>query len=115
MKIAILAVLSHLGAVLDTAEPLSKITASFYAFGYVPGYEKVHIMTGLEVYQEIQLSKANIVGPVKAVGVNGTLRICDKPVSVSAPSIKLLPPTATFPNGLLKLTVAGVVPLVVAV
>jgi hypothetical protein len=100
MKIAILAVLSHLGAVLGAAEPLSKITASFYAFGYVPGHEKVHIMTGLEAYQEIQLSKANIVGPVKAVGVNGTLRICDKPVTVENKITHPVLSTVKLPAGI---------------
>lgn len=65
---------------LMAAEPTSPITASFYAFAYAPGHEKVQIMIGPESYEEIQLSTANIVGPVKAVAVRGALGIFDKPL-----------------------------------
>ncbi len=98
MKISILALIPHLTAVLSAAEPLPQITASFYAFGYVPGLEKVHIMTGPEAYQEIQLSTANIVGPLKTVAVNGAIRICDKPVTVDGKITHPVLATAILPT-----------------
>lgn len=100
MKYAILAIIPYLVAVLYAAEPLPRITASFYAFGYVPGYEKVQIMTGATAFEEIQLSKANIVGPVTAVAVDGALRICDKPVTVDGKVTYPLLCTAKLPAGI---------------
>jgi hypothetical protein len=105
MKIAILALIPQLAAVLGAAEPLPQITASFYAFGYVPGHEKVRIMTGAEAYQEIQLSTANIVGPVKAVAVNGAIRICDKPVTVEGKITHPVLATAKLPTGIERVLV----------
>jgi hypothetical protein len=102
MKFFILAIIPHLAAVLGAAEPLPQITASFYAFGYVPGHEKVQIMTGAEAYQEIQLSTANIVGPVKTVAVNGTIRICDKPVTVEGRITHPVLATAKLPTGIAR-------------
>jgi len=100
MKIAILAIIPHLAAMLSAAEPLSKIAASFYAFGYVSGHEKVQIMTGAEAFQEIQLSTANIVGPVAAVAVDGSLRICDKPLTVEGKVTHPVLSTAQLPPGI---------------
>lgn len=105
MKIAILALIPHLAAVLSAAEPLPKVAASFYAFGYVPGHEKVRIMTGPEAYEEIQLSTANIVGPVAAVSVDGALRICDKPLTVEGKVTHPLLCTAKLPAGTARVLV----------
>lgn len=100
MKIAILALIPHLAAVLSAAEPLPKVAASFYAFGYVPGHDKVQIMTGAEAFEEIQLSTANIVGPVTAAAVNGALLICDKPVTVGDKITHPVLSTAKLPSGI---------------
>jgi hypothetical protein len=105
MKIAILALIPHLAAVLSAAEPLPQVAAAFYAFGYVPGHEKVRIMTGPEAYTEIQLSTANIVGPVKAVAVNGALRIADKPLTVEGKVTHPLLATAKLPAGIERVLV----------
>jgi hypothetical protein len=102
MKFSILALIPHLAAVLSAAEPLPEVTASFYAFGYVPGREKVQVMTGPEVYQEIQLSTANIVGPVKAVAVNGAIRISDKPVTVEGKITHPVLAAAKIPAGIAR-------------
>lgn len=102
MKHAILAIIPHLAAVLMAAEPPPKITASFYAFGYVPGHEKVQIMTGAEAYQEIRLSTANIVGPVDTVAVGGAIRICDKPLTVDGKVTHPLLSTAKLPQGITR-------------
>jgi hypothetical protein len=102
MKIAILTIIPQLAALLSAAEPLPQVTASFYAFGYVPGHEKVEIMTGADAYQEVQLSTANIVGPVKAVAVNGTIRICDKPVTAEGKITHPMLATAKVPTGIAR-------------
>lgn len=99
MKHALLAIIPHLAAVLIAAEPLPKVTASIYAFAYVPGHEKVRIMTGPESFEEIRLSTANIVGPVEAVAVNGALRICDKPAAVEGKVTHPALATAKVPAG----------------
>jgi hypothetical protein len=100
MKHAIPAIIPHLAAVLIAAEPLPKINASFYAFAYVPGHEKVRIMTGPEASDEIQLSTANIVGPVTAAAVNGAIRICDQPVTVEGKITHPVLSTAKLPQGI---------------
>jgi hypothetical protein len=102
MKFFVLALIPQLAALLSAAEPLPQVMASFYAFGYVPGREKVEIMTGAEAYQEVQLSTANIVGPVKAVAVNGTIRICAKPVTVDGKITHPVLATATVPAGVVR-------------
>ena len=98
MKHALLAIIPHLAAVLIAAEPMPKIDASFYAFAYVPGHEKVRIMTGPEAFEEISLSTANIVGPVTAAAVDGTLRICDEPQTVEGKITHPVLSTAKLPQ-----------------
>lgn len=80
MNPKIAAILACLAATLSAQEPPRKITASFYAFDYVPGHETVEVMVGEGAFEKIRLSKANIVGPVKVVPVDGMLGIFDKPV-----------------------------------
>lgn len=100
MKHAILAIIPHLAAVLTAAESLPTIHTSFYSFAYVPGYEKVRVMTGPEAFEEIQLSTANIVGPVSAAAVNGSLRICDEPLTVEGKITHPVLSTALLPQGI---------------
>ncbi len=101
MRFALLAIIiPHLAAALAAAEPLPKIAASFYAFGYVPGYEKVRIRTGAETFEEIRLSTANIVGPVAAVAVNGSLGIHDEPLTVEGKVTHPVLSTAKLPAGM---------------
>jgi hypothetical protein len=100
MKFASLAIMPCLATAIFAAEPLPQITASFYAFGYVPGREKVQVMTGADAYKEIQLSRANIIGPVEAVAVNGALRICDKPVTAEGKITHPVLATAKLPAGI---------------
>jgi hypothetical protein len=99
MKHAILAIIPHLAAVLLAAEPLPTIDTSFYAFAYVPGHEKVRIMTGPGSFEEIRLSTANIVGPVNAAAANGAFLICDKPVTVGDKVTHPVLATAKAPAG----------------
>jgi hypothetical protein len=80
MKPITLHAISLLVATLCVAEPMPQVTASFYALASVPGHEKIHVRTGAETFEAVQLSSANIVGPVDAAVSQGTLQICDKPV-----------------------------------
>ncbi len=78
MKLQILSIL--LAALsLQAAEPPAKIPASFYAFDYVPGHESVFVRSGEAAYDEIRLSKANIIGPISTVFMQGQLLINSKP------------------------------------
>lgn len=99
MKIAVFALIPQLAAVLSAAEPLPKVAASFYAFGYVPGHEKVRVMTGPEAFEEVQLSTANIVGPLAVVATDGALRIFDKPLTVDGKVTHPVLSTAKLPTG----------------
>jgi len=78
MKLLLLATLL-LSLPLHAAEPPSKIPASFYAFDYVPGNESIYVRSGEEAYDEIKLSKANIIGPLSTVFMKGQLLIHAKP------------------------------------
>lgn len=98
MKLAIIAIVSHLTASLCAAEPLPSITASFYAFAYVPGHEKVHVMTGAQAFEEIRLSTANIVGPMGVGAEGGVLRIHDKPLNVDGKITHPVLSTAKLPQ-----------------
>jgi hypothetical protein len=99
MKYAGLAIIPYLAATLSAAEPPPKIAASFYAFAYAPGHQKVEVMTGAEAFEEIQLSKANIVGPVDVVVAAGSLRIHDKPLTVEGKITHPVISTARLPQG----------------
>ncbi|QTN33922.1 hypothetical protein HZ994_16910 [Akkermansiaceae bacterium] len=105
MKLAIPAIILLHAALSGAAEPLPKIAASFYAFGYASGHEKVQIMTGPEAFEEIQLSTANIVGPVAAVAVDGSLRICDKPRTVGGKLIHPVLSDVRIPLGMKRVLV----------
>lgn len=56
-------------------QPVEKTTASFYCFRYAPQLEDVYIRTGVESYQKIELSTANIIGPVAVVSADGAVTI----------------------------------------
>ena len=81
MKFTPLALLLISPTWLGAEEPVQKIPASFYAFDYVAGKETVNIQTDQAKFEEIRLSKANIIGPMPAVILNGAIRIFDKPVT----------------------------------
>lgn len=81
-------------------EQLQKVPASFYAFNYVPGHETVAIQTGTEAFDEVRLSKANIVGPMAAVTAGGMLRIHAKPVTVEGKVTHPVLSTTKLPTGI---------------
>lgn len=67
---------------LAAQEPAPNIPASFYAFDYAPGQETVEIQSGPESFEQVRLSKANIVGPVPSVIAGNMLRTYAKPAAV---------------------------------
>lgn len=100
VKLKILASFLLFPALLAAAEPVPKISASFYAFGYVAGHESVGIRTGAESYEEIRLSKANIVGPVTSLAANGVLAVHSKPVTVDGKLTHPVIGSAKIPAGI---------------
>jgi hypothetical protein len=100
MKFTVPATFFHLSIALAGAEPAPVISASFYSFDYVPGHETVYVQTGAGSYGELRLSKANIVGPVSAVAIDGALRIHDKPRAVDGKITQPVLSTARLPDGI---------------
>lgn len=56
-------------------ESASKIEARFYAFRYAPKLQSVYLRTGIKTYQKVELSTANIVGPLKVLINDGSVTI----------------------------------------
>lgn len=52
-----------------------KISASFYCFRYAPDLEDVYVRIGAESYKKIELSTANIIGPLSVVNAEGNVTI----------------------------------------
>lgn len=69
-----------LAASVAAQEAPPTVNASFYAFEYAPQLQEVAIMVAEQTFEEITLSKANIIGPIEAMLVNGNLRIHGAPV-----------------------------------
>ncbi len=100
MKLTIAAISACLAATLAAQEPPARISASFYAFDYVRGSETVHARVGEQAFEEVVLSKANIVGPVEAALVDGALVICGKPVEADGKVTRPVLATARIPKGI---------------
>ena len=87
-----------LAATLTAQEPAPKISASFYAFDYVPGLQKVSVMVGAQSFEEITLSKANIVGSIEAILVDGTLALYGEPVLAEGKATRPVLASAKVPK-----------------
>jgi hypothetical protein len=80
-----------------------KVSASFYAFAYLPGHESVQVPTGSGAFQTVRLSTANIVGPVDCPLVDGKLTLhSTKAPTAGAPAVLT---TATVPAGIKRAVV----------
>lgn len=99
MKFTPLALILFFPALLGAQEPVQKIPTSFYAFDYVPGKETVDIQSGPAMFEEVRLSKANIIGPLSSVVVAGALHLYDKPVTVEGKITHPVLSTAKLPAG----------------
>ena len=82
------------------AEPPPKISTSFYAFEYVPNRESIYLLGAGQDTTPIQLSKANIIGPVNVTLQDGVLPIYDKPQTVEGKPVYPRLCTARFPANL---------------
>lgn len=102
MKFTPLALLLFCHASLVAQEPVQKIPACFYAFDYVTGKESVDVQSGPGKFEEIRLSKANLVGPVPSIIENGALRIHAKPVTVDGKLTHPVLSTAKLPAGITR-------------
>lgn len=102
MKRALIIALAALSLCPLVAQPPPTISTSFYAFDYVPGRDVIHIHGAGQAGNPIQLSKANIVGPVKVTLQDGLLPIYDKPVTVEGKVTHPLLGTARFPANLTR-------------
>ena len=51
------------------------VSASFYCFQYAPGLEDVFVRTGVKAFQKIELSTANMIGPMAVVTTNGAVTV----------------------------------------
>lgn len=56
-------------------EPAEKVEVSFYALDYAKGHKDIFVPTGPEAFEEVPLSTANIVGPIRAELREGRLGI----------------------------------------
>lgn len=101
MLLRTLALLLLAGHPASAAEPAVKLPACFYAFDYAPGHESVFCRTGPEAMEKIELSKANIVGPVTTLVTDGALHLHATPVTAADGSTSSpLLATARVPAGL---------------
>lgn len=82
------------------AEAPPTVSTSFYAFEYVPERDVIHILGAGQDANPIQLSKANIIGPVNVVLQDGVLPIYGKPQTVEGKVIHPRLGTARFPANL---------------
>jgi len=56
-------------------QELPKVQATFYCFRYAPGLEDVYIRTAAKAFRKIELSTANMIGPVTVVADKGTVTL----------------------------------------
>ncbi|MBK1825780.1 hypothetical protein [Haloferula rosea] len=70
--IRILAITLFLSAIAHAQAP-QKTSASFYCFRYADELEDVFVRTGAEVYQKVELSTANMLGPLEVVISEGSV------------------------------------------
>jgi hypothetical protein len=83
-----------------------KISASFYAFAYVPGHESVQVPTVGGAFQTVRLSTANIIGPVACPVVDGKLTLHSaKAPAEPANAAPAVLTTATVPTGIKRAVV----------
>ena len=64
-----------LGSLSHAREKPSRIPVSFYCFAYADGLQEVYVRTGADSYSEIQLSTANIIGPMEMILSDGAVTL----------------------------------------
>ncbi len=91
-----------LAASLGAQDTPPTVTASFYAFDYAPGLQEVSIMVAGQAFEEITLSKANIVGPIEAVLVDGNLTLHGAPVETGDEVTRPVVAAARIPDQIIN-------------
>ena len=89
-----------LSTALLRAQPAPTISTSFYAFEYAPNRDLIHILSAGRAAAPLQLSKANIVGPIDVTLQEGQLFLYDKPVTVDGKVTHPVLGIARFPADL---------------
>lgn len=88
-------------ALVAGAQEVPRLKVCLYAFGYAPGLEDVHLRTGPEAFTKVELSTANIVGPVTALAPDGKITLHGPPeTNAQGETVYPVVATATIPGGL---------------
>lgn len=66
---------------LAAEEVPARLAVSFYAFGYAPGLQDIQVATGRGKLTKVELSTANIVGPLMATVEAGRIALWGPPVT----------------------------------
>ena len=74
MRLLLLLVLAFT-SVTGAQEKPPRVATSFYCFQYAPGLEDVFVRTGAKAFQKIELSTANMIGPVSIVSIDGVVTV----------------------------------------
>jgi hypothetical protein len=72
---AVLLVAVVLGGAASAQQQPPKISASFYCFRYAKGLEDVYVRTGDAAFKKIELSTANMIGPIPVVVEKGFVAV----------------------------------------
>jgi hypothetical protein len=75
MRLPSLIALLATAAPLPAQQQLPRLPTSFYCFGYAAGLQDVFVRSGAEAFQKIELSTANMVGPLAAVVADGAITV----------------------------------------
>jgi hypothetical protein len=62
-------------------QDVSRVSATLYSFRYAPGLEDVYVRTGPEAFQKVELSTANMVGPITVLAAGGVVTLHRKDVA----------------------------------
>lgn len=99
LRILTLLLLPLLSGGLQAQAPATKVAVSFFAFNYAPGHETIHVRVGADAYEEVVLSKANIVGPITAIAGGSVLAIHGKMVNADGEEAYPVISSASLPAG----------------
>lgn len=100
MKIILSFLSSAILLIPAIAQEHTIVSTHFYAFDYVSGCDSLMVPTGSETCQEMQLSKANIVGPVQVALADGVLTLYEKNPAVTQQAQRKALARVGYPSGL---------------
>jgi len=71
----ILLLIALLSSSAHAQEKVPTLSSTFYCFRYAPELQSVYVRTGAQTYMEVELSTANLVGPMNAALVDGVITL----------------------------------------